>query len=90
MPLYYRCSSLLPALSKIYKGLLNLHLDSYLKSERILLDEQNGFRMDRSCADHIYIRLLVLSENKTDNLSTFATFIDMKKVLDYVNRQLLM
>lgn len=47
------------------------------------MDEQNGFRKDRSCVDHVFT-LNNLLQNRT-----FATFVDLKKAFHFVDRNLL-
>ena len=48
----------------------------------ILAEEQNGFRKSRSCEDHIFSLKSIISNNK----QTLATFIDLKKAFDFVDR----
>ncbi len=55
----------------------------------IFNDEQNGFRQDRSCADHIFSLCSVVRNRLADNQPTFSDFIDMQKTFDLVDRDLL-
>ena len=43
--------SLLSLVNKLYSSVLNKRLLNYLESEDMLVDEQIGFRPDRSCED---------------------------------------
>ena len=52
-------------------------------------DAQNGFRKGRSCSDHIFTLTSIIRNRQAQNLPTFASFIDMQKAFDWVNRDLL-
>ena len=75
--------------AKIYSSILNLRIHKYLEDNDILVDEQNGFRASRSCIDHIFVLCSILRNRKTQNVSTFLTFIDFQKAFDSVDRSLL-
>ncbi len=53
-PLGYRGISLLPTISKLYMNLVGGRIGGFLEKNDILVDEQNGFRPNRSCVDHIF------------------------------------
>ena len=55
----------------------------------ILLDEQNGFRPDRSCLDHLFVVCNIISTRKLNKSPTFVVFVDLKKAFDRVDRDLL-
>ena len=90
VPLNYRGISLLSTLSKIYTSLLNIRLMKFLDKNNILADEQNGFRKDRSCIDHIFVLNSIIKNRMNQGRSTFAAFIDFKKAFDFVDRELLL
>ena len=77
VPLNYRGVSLLSCLSKLYSAFVNNRLATYLENNDMLSDEQNGFRAERSCEDHVF----TLSSIIRNKPSVFATFIDLKKLL---------
>ena len=56
----------------------------------ILVEEQNGFRVGRSCIDHIFVLCTVLRNRKMMGKETFLCFIDYKKAFDSVDRNLLL
>ena len=76
--------------SKLYSSVLNKRLLNYLESEDMLVDEQNGFRPDRSCEDHVYTACTVIRNRMLNKQSTFATFIDLQKAFDFVDRDALL
>jgi hypothetical protein len=89
-PLQNRCISIMCCVAKIYSSILNARIQKYLEDNKILADEQNGFRASRSCIDHIFVLCSILRNRKSQNLSTFLTFIDFKKAFDSVDRNLLL
>ena len=89
MPMNYRGISLLSCMHKLYSGLLNMRLSGLCEAYNIIVDEQNGFRKDRSCLDHIYVVSSVIRNRMISKQSTFAAFIDFQKAFDRVDRNLL-
>jgi len=89
VPLNYRGISLLNTACKVFSGILNNRLSEYIETNRILVDEQNGFRKHRTCIDHIYVLSSVIRARLQENQSTFVCFVDFKKAFDWVNRDLL-
>ena len=89
VPLNYRGISLLSCISKAYSGLINKRLTRYLKEKNFLVDEQNGFRKNRSCEEHIFSLNSIIQTNVKSKNSVFAAFIDLEKAFDWVDRDLL-
>ena len=56
----------------------------------MLVDEQNGFRRDRNCNDHIFVLTTILSNRLNTKLNTLVVFIDFQKAFDFVDRELLL
>ena len=90
LPLSYHGISLLPVISKLYTSLLGHRVGGFLEKNHILVDEQNGFRPDRSCVDHIFTICDLLRIRKAQNLETFCSFIDFQKAFDLVDRDFLL
>ena len=86
-PLSYRGLSLQSCVYKIFCGILNNRLTSYLEAEDKIHNSQNGFRKNRGCLDHVQVLLNILQERK--NLATYCTFVDFSKAFDTVNRDIL-
>ena len=55
-----------------------------------LPDEQNGFRKNRSCNDHVYVISSIVRNRNKNKENTFAAFIDLAKAFDVVPRELLL
>ena len=61
----------------------------YLDKIIFLCEEQNGFRQNRSCLDHI-CTLHSIKQNKLNaGTDLFIAFIDLKKAFDIIIRDLL-
>ena len=88
-PLSYRGITLISIPSKIYADILNIRLSNWIEENSFLVEEQNGFRQNRSCMEHIYTLYSVINKRKLNKLSTYACFVDAKKAFDTVNRQCL-
>ena len=90
VPLYYRGISLLSVLSKLYTSTLNARLNKAIEDNELVVNEQNGFREDRSCLDHIFVLQNALRIRNELNSQTFCAFIDFKKAFDYIDRYFLL
>ena len=74
---------------KIYSSVLNARIRKYLEQNQLLADEQNGFRANKSCIDHVYSLHSIIKNKINNNKSVFATFIDFQKAFDCVDRFML-
>ena len=61
-----------------------------LEKNHRLANEQNGFRPDRSCLDHVFMLNNVLRIRKSKGLETFCAFVDFQKAFDYVDNDFLL
>ena len=61
----------------------------WLEQNKILVDEQNGFRQKRSCLEHIYSLYTIINNRKLSRQSTYAGFVDFRKAFDMVQRDFL-
>ena len=85
----YRGISLLPTTSKLFTAALAARLSSYLEANKLLSNEQNGFRPNRSCTDHIFTLYNLCMIRRNLKSDTFLSFIDFKKAFDFVNHEFL-
>ena len=90
VPLNYRGISLLSVVSKLYTSVLNTRLNNFAENNNLIVNEQNGFRSDRSCLDHIFVLQNTLRIRNTLNSHTYCAFIDFKKAFDLVDRDALL
>ena len=89
-PMNYRGISLICCIAKIYGSILNKRLLTYLDANQLLVEEQNGFRGQRSCNEHIFSLFSILRNRLNTGQDTFAAFIDLRKAFDSVKRNLLL
>jgi hypothetical protein len=90
IPMNYRGISLLSCTYKLYTSILNDRLVKYNNHNNFIADEQNGFRKDRSCLDHVFTLTSIIRNRKSQNLDTFCSFIDYQKAFDWVNKEVLL
>ena len=89
VPLNYRGISLMSCFYKIYSGLIDNRITSHCENNTLIVDEQNGFRADRSCLDYIFCMSSVIRNNIEKSI-VFAAFIDMRKAFDWITRDMLL
>ena len=89
VPLNCQEISLLPTIGKVYSGLLGARIGRHLESKELLVEEQNGFRPNRSCVNHIFTLYDLLRIQKGNN-ETFCAVINFQKAFDMVNHEFLL
>ena len=89
VPSNYRGLSLLCSPAKLHSSILNRRIVEYLENNNLLLDEQNGFRANRSCLDHVFVLTNLIRTRLEHNKDTFVAFIDVQKAFDHINSDLL-
>ena len=75
--------------AKGFSYILNKRLLTYLESNNILVEEQNGFRKGRSCQDHIFSLSSVIKSRINKKKHTFCCFVNYFAAFDFVDRTLL-
>ena len=78
-PLSYRPISLICNSCKGFSYILNKRLLNYLEKNNILVEEQNGFRKNRSCQEHVFLLHTLVDSRLSQKSSVF----------DFLNRDLL-
>ena len=68
-PLSYRGITLISIPCKINADILNIRLSNWIEENGFLVEEQNGFRRNRSCMEHIYTLYSVINKRKLSKLS---------------------
>ena len=89
IPSEYRGISLQSFIAKSYCRILNNRLREYIENNSKISDEQNGFRQNGCCQDHILTLTTILENRILQNRDTFACFINFRKAFDCVDRELL-
>ena len=83
----YRGVSLLSIASKVFSRVVLNRVQTYLSSQ--LLEVQSGFQANRPTIDHIFTLTMLLDHTRDCNKFLCLCFIDVQKVCDSVNRDLL-
>ena len=88
-PLQYRAISLLSTVYKLFSSIINKRIVKVCEENNIFADEQNGFRRERACVDHIFSLTSIIRNRKNKRLPTYAAYIDFEKAFDRIGRTLL-
>ena len=88
-PLNYRGITIKSSVYRIYCSILNYRLSSWIESNNILCDEQNGFRAGRGTIDHVGSLTSIIETRIKKKSDTFVAFIDFSKAYDRIHRELL-
>ena len=68
VPLNYRGISLLSFIYKLYCSVINNRLSSYCEYNKLIEEEQNGFRPGRSYLDHVFVLSSVIRTRQSNNV----------------------
>jgi hypothetical protein len=83
----YRGISLLVVASKIFSRVILNRIQTLIDGK--LLEQQAGFRTNRSTMDQVFILKMVMEKHREFNKPLHMCFIDIQKAYDSVNRELL-
>ena len=84
-PNKYRGITLLSIVGKTYTSVLNRRLTNFCESNNILVDEQAGFRRERSTVDQLFTLIEIIKYRRPK--ATYCAFIDVAKAYDKVWRK---
>ena len=87
LPQNYRPISLLPTMGKIFERLILNRVLAHLNKNKILIDEQFGFRAHRSTVQQLLRITYKVSDNFNKNKSTAMLLLDIEKAFDAVWHQ---
>ena len=85
----YRGITLASVMCKLFSSILNARLSTWVEENKILVEEQNGFRKGRSTAEQVSSLSNIINTRKKNRLSTYCAFIYFKNTYDYVDRDVL-
>ena len=86
----YRPIAILSVFSKIFEKLLATRIIKFLESKQILSPNQQGFREHKSTITALLAILNEVYRNLDQNKKVLASFIDLSKVFDCVDHQILL
>ena len=81
-PLSYRDIALASSMYKLYCSILNNRVGSWCEQNVKIVDEQNGFRKNRSTTDHISSLTNIIETRKKLKLYMYCAFIEFRKAYD--------
>ena len=90
VPLNYRGITLLSCMSIIYTSIINKRISGFAETAGIFVEEQSGFRGNRSCLDNLFSLTSIIRNVRNEGKSLFTAFIDMQKAFDWLDRDLLL
>ena len=76
-------------MTKVFTGILNNRITQFTDMNKMIVDEQNGFRKGRSRSDHIFTLNSTIKYYLNRNKSLYCTFVDLEKAFDWIERDLL-
>jgi len=86
----YRPMSVLPCFSQIFEKAAYNRIQSYVNINNIIINNQYGFRRDHS----VYMAILDMYNHRTESIDdhkvSAGIFIDLSKVFDTLNPELLL
>ena len=85
----YRPISILPSVPKVIERLVHLQLYGHLTQNKLLFDNQFGFRQRRSTATALYRFTDDLLTNMDEGKFTGVVYLDLKKAFDTVDHKIL-
>jgi hypothetical protein len=83
----YRPITLLSVVGKVFGSVIERRLSEWSEENRVIADEQGGFRRRRGTPDLIFILRETILMRRAQNLPTLATFVDARKAYDTVWRE---
>ncbi|RVE41577.1 hypothetical protein evm_013770 [Chilo suppressalis] len=86
----YRPISLLSTISKIIEKVVNMRLMSYLESQKLLAENQYGFRNNKSTEDAVALLSTKVSKLLDKGQCCIGVFLDLKKAFDTVSIPILL
>ncbi|XP_062831915.1 ras-GEF domain-containing family member 1A isoform X1 [Anolis carolinensis] len=85
----YRPISLIDIVAKIYARYLLNRAECWEKEKHILVEEQAGFRQNRSTIDNCFVLNHTIAKYVSRGKQLYAAFIDLSAAFDTVNRETL-
>ena len=86
----YRPISLLPSLSKLLEKIVHKRLYFFLEINKILIDNQFGFRQKHSTIDAVTKFVTETCTSLDNNESTLAVYLDLSKAFDTIDHTILL
>ena len=85
----FRGITLLSVVGKMFVSILNRRLTRWLREQKVLVDEQAGFREGYGTADQVFILSELIQRQRRRKKKWILAFLDIKRAYDVVWRDLL-
>ena len=85
----YRPIALTNTVGKIFSAVLNERLCKWIERNRVLGEEQNGFRIGRRAEDNIFVLNEMIERKRSEGRKLYLGFLDIEKAYDRVSREML-
>ena len=85
----FRGITLLSVVGKMFVSILNRRLTRWLSEQKVLVDEQAGFREGYGTADQVFILSELIQRQRRKKKKWILAFLDIKRAYDVVWRDLL-
>lgn len=86
----YRGISLINTIVKIFTYIIYIRLENFCEDNKVLPENQAGFRRNRGCIDHVYsLSSIVNLVLQLPQSKVFLSFIDYRFCFDKINHSLL-
>ena len=85
----YRPIAVCDTVCKIFCGVLNERLSEVIERNKVMGEEQNGFRKDRRGEDNMFVVNEVIGRARKDGRKKYLAFLDIEKAYDRVDRRML-
>ena len=76
-------------ITNIFCGIIKEKLTKVIEAERVIGEEQGGFRKDRRGTDNLYIVKEIIEHARKSNKKYYVVFLDIEKAYDTVDRKVL-
>ena len=86
----YRSLTINPCLSKLFNTVMNNRLLNFLEKNKLICDNQIGFRKKARTSDHIFIINTIFRKFCSNNRHLYLCFVDFRKAYDKVWQDALM
>ena len=78
----YRPIALTSIVAKLYESIICSRLTDYIERNKLIGDEQGGFRAKRGCMDQVFTLSEIIAKRREKGKRTYLCFLDLKKAYD--------
>lgn len=86
----FRPINMLPLLEKIIENVAYDQLSKYVLDNKLLIENQSGFRPEHSCETALTWLIMTLKQKRHDKNKIVAIFLDFQRAFETINRERLL